>query len=240
MPDERVVKDLPQIIKFDKNIYDQLIQIEGLEYELLLPEDEQWTIENKIREDYWFIMKPLINKILKEILEKNQLNLNINYPVIHFRCSDVPFTRQPYYHFEKYSFYKDSLAELRETIEFDKVILLSCTSHNNGHNNCNIYILSLKEYIETLGYEVILQCNDEYNDFATIFYAPGILATSSSYSFMSGFFSDGIFISSGHYCEEKNIKCYNCKSWLKHNNTLEHADVPDYNDTEYVINKLKE
>jgi hypothetical protein len=239
--DNEFVKDLPNIINFDINIYNQLIQIKELQEQLYINDTVQWTIENKSRESYWIVMKPMINKIYKEIFIKTNLYKKIDYPVIHFRCSDVPFGRQIYYHFNKYKYYYNSLLEIKKTLNFDKIIILSCTSHYNHGNNCNIYLLDLQEYIESLGYKVIVECNDTINDFATIFYAPAVISSTSSFSFMSGFFSDGIFISTGHFNENTpEIKCYECGSWLKHNNALLHSTVIDYTDDKTVIKQLRE
>jgi hypothetical protein len=242
--DENFIRDLPSYIEFDEDIYNKLIKIKNIENELAIYDVVQWSIQNKTRESFWIVMKPLINKVLKETFIKNNLVKKIEYPVIHFRCSDIPFNRHNFYHFQKYKFFSESLNEISKNIKFDKVILISCHSHLSNASNlekCDIYLQSLKKHIESLGYEVIMKCNDTIDDFASIFYAPAVISTPSSYSFMSGFFGDGIFISEGHYIEDvPNTTCLDCEPWLKNGYSINHKQVADYYDTDNVIKLLNE
>jgi hypothetical protein len=91
--------------------------------------------------------------------------------------------------------------------------------------------------LESLGYEIVVKCQSVDQDFATLFYAPGVISTSSSFSFMAGYFSDGVFVSS-MYDERKHRECNDCGDWLKTGYTLKHADVVDYHDTSNVISIL--
>lgn len=244
------IRDLPSKIPLNKNIQNELIKNGFTVNELILEEKKiilvaMWTIINKRREKFWLIMKPLINQILNETFLKNNLKKEIDCPVIHFRCSDTPFIKNGYYYFQRYKFFKDSLEDIKKTknINYKKIILLSCNFHKSVDKNsekCNIYASSLKDYLNNIGYEVIIQCESNIDDFATIFYAPAIISTCSSFSFIGGFFSDGIFISEGHYnCNKKEIKCKDCGNWLKNGYSLNHKDV-DYYDTQNVINLLNE
>ena len=246
----KFVNDLPSYIPLNKTIQNQLIENNFTLAELIEEEKRiilvgMWTIVNKRREQFWTIMKPLINEILDNAFKKNNLKKTINVPVIHFRCSDTPFNRNGYYFFQKYRFFKDSLDEIKDLthINYKKVKLLSCNFHKSNDKNsetCNVYANSLKEYLENIGYEVEIQCDSNIDDFATIFYAPAIISTCSSFSFIGGFFSNGIFISEGHYnCNKKNGKCEDCGTWLKQNYSIDHHDVEDYYDTANVIKLLR-
>jgi hypothetical protein len=244
------IKDLPSKVKLNVDIRNKLIENNFTIDELVKEEKKiilvaMWTIINKRREQFWLIMKPQIHSILDKTLRKNNLYKKIDCPVIHFRCSDIPFIRNGYYFFQKYKFFKDSLNEIKKklNINYKKVILLSCNFHKSTDLNsekCNIYAESLKTYLENLGYIVDVKCSSNLEDFATIFYAPAIISTCSSFSFMSGFFSDGLFISEGHYASGSNIKCNDCGDWLKNGYSIEHHDVMDYYDTDSVIKMLKE
>jgi hypothetical protein len=55
---------------------------------------------------------------------------------------------------------------------------------------------------------------------------------------MSGFFSDGVFISST-YDEHLQRECDECGDWYKKGYTLKHSDVEDYHDTSKVISMLR-
>lgn len=169
---------------------------------------------------------------------------NVLYPVIHFRCADTPFIRHPRYHFQKYEFYKTALNKIKndKNISYDKVILLSCTSHNSNDKNktcCNTYSNSLSSYLKYINYNSIIECKTYVEDFATLFYAPAVISIGSSYSFMSGFFGNGIFISGGHLEEiDDTHKCTSCDDWLLTNYDIKHKNIDDYYDTYNVIAKL--
>jgi hypothetical protein len=246
----KFINDLPSYIPLNKTIQNELIKNNFTLEELIIEEKRiilvgMWTILNKRREQLWLIMKPLINEILDNAFKKNNLKKEINVPVIHFRCSDTPFNRNEYYFFQKYKFFKDSLDDIKEMtkVNYKKVKLLSCNFHKSNDKNsktCNVYASSLKEYLENIGYEIDIQCDSNIDDLATIFYAPAIISTSSSFSFIGGFFSNGIFISEGHYnCSKKNEKCNDCGKWLKKNYSIDHIDVEDYYDTSNVIKLLQ-
>lgn len=246
----KFVNDLPSYIPLNKTIQNQLINNNFTLEELIIEEKRiilvgMWTILNKRREQLWLIMKPLINEILDNAFKKNNLKKEINYPVIHFRCSDTPFNRNGYYFFQKYRFFKDSLDDIKKktNINSKKVKLLSCNFHKSNDKNsktCNLYANSLKDYLENIGYNIDIQCDSNIDDLATIFYAPAIISTSSSFSFIGGFFSNGIFISEGHYnCDKKTERCNDCGEWLMKDYSIDHIDVEDYYDTTNVIELLR-
>ena len=244
------IKYLPDKVIFDKSVQDAFISA-GITNESLQQElnninghcDSAWEVTTKERETFWTIMKPTINRILKESFEKGKLQKQVDAPVIHYRCSDIPFGRLEYYHFQKYEFFKEALGTIKQKTgqKYEKVYICYCNTHLSSTENqksCDKYFKSLTEYLENLGYEVIAKCQSVDEDFAMMFYAPGLISTSSSFSFMAGFFSDGVFISS-MYDERKNRKCDDCGDWYKKEYTLKHADVADYHDTDTVISMLK-
>ena len=243
------IQYLPTTIEFDKNIQDAFISVgitdESLQTELNKIDGvclSAWTTLTKERETFWTIMKPTVNRLIKQALEKSGLYKNIDAPVIHFRCSDVPFGGQEYYHFQRYNYFKDALTTIQQKTnkKYDKVYICYCNSHissNENKKSCDIYYNSLVEYLQNLRYNVISQCSSSEDDFATMFYAPGIISTSSSFSFMAGFFSDGVFISS-MYDERIGRECEDCQDWFKPGYTLKHSEVQDYHDTSDVISLL--
>jgi hypothetical protein len=242
--DKPFLKNLPLYIKFNKDIYDKLIK-EGFTYidlNLLSGKCGYWVINNNKREKFWLIMKPLIKEIIDETLKKSGLYEEVLYPVIHFRCSDVPFIKVIDYKLQKYTFYKDSLEKIKSKsksgINYDTVILLTSPTHKSNNKNreaCKLYTQSLKRYIESIGYKVIIQSKSADQDFATLFYAPVVISPGSSFSFMSGFFSDGIFISEGH-----RSLCTDCDEWLVRGYSIDHKNVKSYHDTDNVISLLNE
>ena len=202
-----------------------------------------WLTIDKTHETFWLCMKPVVNEYYKKIFDKMGISKKIDCPIIHYRCSDVPFVKHSHYGFQKYSFFKDSLDQIQQKLgkKYGDVVIFYCNSHYSSNQNkdaCNIYDDSLTNYIKDLGYNVKNQCGNAIDDFAAMFFAPAVISTCSSFSFMSGFFSDGIFISEGHY-EDSNSYCNNCGDWLKHGYTISHSDVNDYNNTETVIPLLR-
>ena len=244
--DDVFFKDLPSEIKVDnyKDIYNCFIKNNiTLQFFNHNSGDGVWECSNKNKEIYNKCMKPIINKILNETFIKSNLVKNVDSVIIHFRCADVPFNKWYPYHFQKYKYFKDALDEIKKTIDITKVIILYNNTHLSNEKNmnaCDIYVNELKKYIVNLGYNVNIESYSNIDDFAMMFYAPAVISTHSSFSFMSGFFGMGKFISAGHFYELGTIeKCDNCDDWLYKGYDLLHKDVINYYDTETVIKQLK-
>ena len=240
-------KNLPIDIKIYElnNIYNCFIQ-NNITSQFFIENNYKealWECINKDKENYNKCMKPIINKILNDTFIKSNLVKNMKEIIIHFRCADVPFVKHYAYHFQKYQYFKDALDDIKQTISTNKVIILYNNSHLSNERNmnaCNIYVDELKKYIINLGYNVNIESYSNIDDFAMMFYAPAVISTHSSFSFMSGFFGMGKFISAGHFYEKNIIeKCDNCDNWLYKGYDLNHKDVVDYYDTTTVINQLK-
>lgn len=86
------------------------------------------------------------------------------------------------------------------------------------------------------GYNVEISLNNEYDDFLNMFYADAVIAGSSSFSFMAGFFGNGIY----YTIEKETSKIDNLDEWVIPNSILLHGDVPDYYDTDHVISLLSQ
>ncbi len=205
--------------------------------------EAMWECVHKNKEIYNKCMKPIINKILDETFNKSNLVKDVKEIIIHFRCADTPFAKHEGYHFQKYKYFKDALEEIKKTISTTKIIILYNNSHLSNDKNmnaCDIYVNELKKYLINLGYDANIESYSNIDDFAMMFYAPAVISTHSSFSFMSGFFGMGKFISAGHFYENDTIvKCDNCDNWLYEGYDLLHKDVIDYYDTKTIINQLK-
>ncbi len=143
------------------------------------------------RKDFLFFWKSIRNDIKntydKTIPDKYK---NVKYPVLHFRCSDIPFVRHDGYHIPKISSVKWVINILKDK-NYSKIIWLNCKSHTHvmkiNNTLCdsinNIYIEEFKKS----GIEVILQCDTILKDFYTMVYSPLLISlNSSSFSFMAG------------------------------------------------------
>jgi len=251
IPEYDFVKYLPKHVKIDENLRKKLIE-NHFTKEVLIEEMNNntisgtWFINNDRIALYWEIMKPFVYKILDNAFQQSKLketaiNETKETICIHFRCSDVPFIGSPHYHLQKYSFYKKCLEDISH-LKYKKIKFISCSFHKSQENTkkaCDKYIEDLIQYLKQLGYNVEIQCKSNIEDFAYLFYAPVTISTGGSYSFMSGFFGNGIFMAEGHDHEEfPEKKCTSC-NWLKHGYSLNHSLVKDYMDTDNVISLLK-
>jgi hypothetical protein len=96
-------------------------------------------------------------------------------------------------------------------------------------------------YLKKHGYNINIICSSNIDDFILLFYAPAVISSGSSYSFMSGFFGNGKLISEGHFNEENSLEsnCSICDNWLKKKNSILHKNINSYHETKIVINLLE-
>jgi len=245
LPDYDFIKYLPSHLpyKYD-NIRNEFLK-NGIDlnyFETIQTNDvSTWCLKDQKSEKIWTIMKPLIQEIYDDAFSKSGLVKKIEYPVIHFRCADTPFNLHRQYHFQKYEFYKKALNDISKKIKkYDTIIISYCNSHFSNDNDkakCDIYSESLAKYLVSIGYKSIIKCQSNLDDFATMYYAPAVISSGSSYSFMSGFFGKGLFISSGHQ-DEGEPEFDGIGDWLYNGYNVMHSEVPDYYDTDSVIKIL--
>jgi hypothetical protein len=240
------IKYLPDKIPYDPILYNKFISAK-LTYDIVknMPEFSMWYVIDKNILSLWTILKPTIHNILDNAFIKSNLKKIVKNPVIHFRCSDVPFIQSRDYFLQKYEFFKIALSKINKSVPNKNIILLSCTSHKSNNTNsitCNNYANHIKEYIEKLDYNVNTICNTNLDDFATLFYAPAVISTSGSYSFMSGFFGNGIFISTEHCLNGTTGCCADCEDYDKYfirGFNISHDKIKDYYNTKEVIQLLQ-
>jgi hypothetical protein len=245
----------PKYVKLDSGVHSQFASV-GITDDLLNKELNDidghcvsaWNVLTKEREQFWEIMKPTVHKIIDEALEKAGLKKTVDSPVLHFRCSDVPFQRLEYYHFQKYTYIKNALEQIakKNNQKYENIYICYCNTHTanpDEHENkqtaCDRYSKEIVKYLQESGYNPILKCDTINEDFATMFYAPALIATSGSFSFFAGYFSNSVFIST-MYDEKKSRECTDCGEWLQNGYTLKHSEVLDYYDTDTVIKLLRE
>lgn len=221
----------------------------GVTYEnSRFPWSAEWFITSDNQMNFWICMKPLINHVLNNAFIKTGINTPIDCPIIHFRCADVPFIKHDHYHFVKYDFYRKALEEVTQKIgvKYNKVKILYSAGHLSNKdfdNACDVYSNSLKRYLEELNYEVEIYSSSDIEDFANLFYAPATIAAVSSYSFMSGFFGNGLYITSEHIKEnDKEPGCSRekCGEWMLGGYLLKHKNVDEYMDTTNTIYLLRD
>jgi len=252
---------LPNYLKYEYDDIYNCLTSKGITYNNFSYRNDIgiWGLSNSEELNFWQCMKPLVHKILDESFKKCGLEKKIEYPVIHFRCADTPFLKYHFYHFQYYSFFTNALEKIFNKLNkrYNKLYLMSCSSHKSKENNiksCSIYTSSLQDYLKEKNFDTQVICNSPFDDLATLFYAPIVISTGSSFSFIGGFFGKAEFISTSiendlygasinhpirifiNYLT--NFKKFNNDTIL-YNYNLTHDKVNDYNDTDYVINLLK-
>lgn len=234
--DSLFINLFPKFIKFNEEIYNKLQEINIKNNYENYEDVAFWSVKTQEIQNIHNVMKPFMNKIFNDVFEKNNLQKNIVYPIIHFRCADTPFVKHPNYSFQKYTYFKKALIKLKESLSFDKIIILSCTSHLSNNKNmtsCDKYSELLKK--ELIYYNPEIQCGTNVDDFISMFYAPAVISTLSSFSFMSGFFGNGLYIQPNFIDNDK--ECDDCVSDYK-GYSIRHSSVEDYNNIDEVYKLL--
>jgi hypothetical protein len=245
------LKYLPDYIPFSESesIYNELLK-NGINSEVFEQTNQRhmdlaagfWVLENQSQITIGKIMKPRMNSILNEALTKYKVDPPTDNIIIHFRCADTPFVKMEDYHFQKYSYFKKILDKINHDKQYDITILsfIKHKSNNEEADACIKYSSSLEQYIKTIGYSVSTKSNSDVIDFATMFYAPFVISTSSSFSFISGFFGNGKYYQPSSIHNETEA-CVDCDDEIVYKNfNLRHNMVTDYLYTDEVIHMLNQ
>ena len=187
---------------------------------------------------FWTAMREFVHASLGNALERAQLAKRITCPVVHFRCSDVPFSRHPGYHLPKKSFYEWCLRDLGDVTE---VIILADHTHNVRNpepvaSASTQYANFIKDVFAARGVRARIASESAEQDFATLFYAPAVIGTGSSFSFMAGYTS-GRYYSSQCVESEGEVR-HAALPWIYDKLPLLHMEVKDYFDPATVIGQL--
>lgn len=229
--------NLPKFIKFNENTYNQFVN-----NDISIDDIDQtgfgfWLVTSRKYEIIHKIMKPTMHSILNDLFTKLNLIKNVPYPVIHFRCADTPFVRLELYYFQRYEYFLKAMSYIENELGIvTDITILACFDHLSNEDNkksCNRYVNLLKE---KLNYNVHIECNSNVDDFATLFYAPAVISTLSSFSFMAGYFGNGIYIQPRQMVSE-NEKCNDCENTFSNYN-IPHNKVTDYHDVDAVYKLL--
>ncbi len=167
----------------------------------------------------------------------------VNYPVIHFRCSDIPFNRHEEYHIPKRSTIIWISDELKKR-GYKTAYFLNCIKHltkNDIHASVceklsNLYIEIFKEN----GIILLPECNSVMKDFYMMVYSPILVSLNpSSFSFMAGISKDpNNYISCDMGIEVNGVyKKQTETDWVTDKNEpVLHRDVKDYKNYDELKN----
>jgi len=228
-------KYMPQVVKFDPELQSELKKSLSPQAIDVVRDYKgktaSWVVVNDDVYQFWKIMKPTVKKMLSDLFDKLEMNKNVKWPIIHYRCSDVPFWRMRHYHVQRFQYYKDTLNEIKNKgVNIKKITIMYNSSHQSGNENkeaCDNYIDMLREYLSSMDIETEINSETNVEDFAQLFYAPAVISTGGSFSFMSAFFGDGIFITAP---SEPIKNCDKNCDFIKKEYNIEHEDVISYHD----------
>jgi len=236
-----LIKSFPNNISFNQELYNKFIENNITICNLIdMNPWELWYCNKNWVYNLLKILKFTIHKIIHEALEKNNLNKNVKFPIIHFRCSDVPFIKHSKYYLQKYSFFKKALKKYN--FHNDKTVIIMSYIYHKSNDDKNIasmkYLHNLKNYISNLGYNCIIQSKTPIEDFYDLFNSPYVISTGGSFSFMSGFFGHGKFISTEHRDEDDDHITLDNNIFLKNYN-IPHKLIKSYYDVSDVENNYR-
>lgn len=134
---------------------------------------------------FWSVNRQILNRFYSTVLTKT----NVELPVIHFRCSDIPFNRHRSYHIPKKNMIVWVSSILKEK-KMNQAIFLTCNKHLSSSNEKQLCSKFKDIYIELFkneGITLIPTCNDIRTDLAVMFYSPLLISlNNSSFSFSIG------------------------------------------------------
>lgn len=179
---------------------------------------------------FWKLSRNILRRLFDQVLPKK----NITKPVIHFRCSDIPFNRQIDYHIPTDDMVQWTCDKIKE-IGFNSIIMLHCNKHLTKKGNeihCNRFLDHYANIYKKNNIQIEFQCNSILDDLAIMVHSPLLVSlNASSFAFIAGISKDpNTFISgnnirelSNNYLETKNV------DWIHYSKPpILHKDVPDY------------
>ncbi len=202
----------------------------------------QYNIDGSPKKNYllyWQYVRPHIQQHFNQYLER----ITVQQPIMHFRCSDIPFNKAAQYHIIT----RKSVAWIAEKIKnagYDNATMLVCNEYLTWDykNSCQKYADFYQQQFAQHGISVQQQCDDVYSDFARMYYAPLLISLNgSSYSFMAGVAKDPKhYISANMGIEIKGkYKLQTEADWiLDARAPMLHSQVDSYYDADTVIGQL--
>ena len=194
---------------------------------------------------------PVIQDIIEPLL--NDVSLEANHIIIHFRCSDSPPNRHWGYEFLRYHYYFAALQLMNTTTDMP-IMVLSCTGWNGGgragKEMCTSYATKLVGVLRDAGYKVDVVCGKSVEeDFSRMVKAPKLISggVSSSLSYMAALASHNLAVipstipsigkrpSIANHAHQLRDGLY-----ILHldDGRLPHSDVKDYSNIETVHSQL--
>jgi hypothetical protein len=215
----------------------------------------QWNFFKCKTLTFWNILNPNINISLNKFFEDIEIPIIENIPILHFRCSDVPFELHGDYHFSKYKYYKWCHNKLKS--KYKKWYIMFNNNHlsNEKYKKLStIYFNDLKKYlVEILKLEIeILKPNNQYQDLKLLYNSDVVIqgGCGGSFCFFAGFFNKQYFFTDvnknedlyKYKCEYKNDLDKIDNIFYFPNGLIKHSEIKTvggYENTNSVIKLLR-
>lgn len=189
---------------------------------------------------------PYIQSIVQRLADKSLISpdpeVMARTIVIHLRCSDVPFVRNPDYVLYKCAAYVKAVQLAMQHRKFDRIVLIYATSHkvSNSQNKvvCDKVASSIQEEIKTaLEHETSIHCEiapsgTMYDDIKLMYSAGCLIGFTGSFVFYIGIGKPYLFVS----------KYQPLRQGMLHvsvtDERIDHSEVQNYHDVSEVHQKL--
>jgi len=187
---------------------------------------------------YWRTCGPILRRLFDQVLPKVKPQ---TVPIVHFRCSDIPFNRHPFYHLPTNDMVEWTCKIIKER-GYNSVVFLHCNKHlaNTGDKkHCERFFEHYINIYKKNNITVSFQCKSILEDFASMVYSPLLVSLNeSSFAFVAGMTKDPANFVSGNniretqessngYLETKDV------DWIYYlKPPILHKDVKDYHKLE--------
>lgn len=188
---------------------------------------------------YWQQLRPKMQMLYSKILPVKHYNL----PIVHFRCSDIPFIKHQYYHLTKAATV-EWMAKIIKARGYNDIVMLNCDKHwSEADDHCSSYAKFYSKIFAQQGLRVHSHCGTIVQDFALMYSAPLLVSlNNSSYSFMAGVAKDPnnyIACNIGMELDGRYIPQTEGDWLFASGPPLLHASVEDYRDVDAVLELLQ-
>lgn len=203
------------------------------------PTDGHKPVANYLQ--FWQQVRP----IAKQIYDSTLPFVNIDKPVIHFRCSDIPFIKHAMYHLTKRQTVRWMAKQIKSQ-GYTHAVLLNCAKNHyaRDQDSCNQYAEYYAAIFATEGVQISQQCLSELGDFSTMYHSPLLVSLNpSSFSFMAGIAKDPTTYISCNMGQETpsgyTLMTDNQADWrISTDAPLLHKEVESYTNPIAVIQQL--
>lgn len=246
----KIYPDFPNYINITDDEINKIKKIPALDIILKTQYVALWSPNNWPKNQkqffmqFWSDVRPILNRFYSTYIKPPSEDLIL--PVIHFRCSDIPFNRHFMYHLPKKDMIDWVINILKER-KINKVIFLTCNTHlssSKDKQSCSKIKDTYIQMFQNQGISITNMCNDIRTDLSIMFYSPLLISlNNSSFSFLIGISKPpNQFITSNMGIEinkKYDLNDKNAFDWIYfHKPPLIHNEVDNYSNLSEILDKI--